>query len=125
MVDAHHHLWDRQSGRYLAPEFSHDIETSGGWHRRQSLHSLPPRRNGRCQTLPQRRWQTPPHRRALMPDLPMVDAHHHLWDRQSGRYLAPEFSHDIETLHSLPPRRNGRCQTLPQRRWQTPPHRRV
>jgi L-fuconolactonase len=26
-----------------------------------------------------------------MPDLPMVDAHHHLWDRQSGRYLAPEF----------------------------------
>jgi L-fuconolactonase len=29
MVDAHHHLWDRQSGRYLAPEFSHDIETSG------------------------------------------------------------------------------------------------
>lgn len=42
-------------------------------------------------------WLALHHEPALMPDLPMVDAHHHLWDRQSGRYLAPEFSHDIET----------------------------
>ncbi|MFP3710068.1 amidohydrolase family protein [Paraburkholderia sp. SIMBA_009] len=33
---------------------------------------------------------------ALQPDLPIVDAHHHLWDRQSGRYLADELRRDIE-----------------------------
>ncbi|OON42199.1 amidohydrolase [Izhakiella australiensis] len=34
---------------------------------------------------------------ALLPQLKVVDAHHHLWDRQSGRYLAHEFSQDIQT----------------------------
>ncbi|MEZ3499841.1 amidohydrolase [Pantoea sp. KPR_PJ] len=33
---------------------------------------------------------------ALMPELPIVDAHHHLWDRQSGVYLTSEFSRDIQ-----------------------------
>ncbi|WP_322045110.1 amidohydrolase family protein [Paraburkholderia sp. J67] len=33
---------------------------------------------------------------ALQPDLPIVDAHHHLWDRQTGRYLADELRSDIE-----------------------------
>ncbi|MDP1075103.1 amidohydrolase, partial [Klebsiella pneumoniae] len=28
-IDAHHHLWDRQTGRYLTHEFSDDIQTSG------------------------------------------------------------------------------------------------
>lgn len=32
----------------------------------------------------------------LQPDLPIVDAHHHLWDRQSGRYLADELRRDID-----------------------------
>ena len=32
---------------------------------------------------------------ALMPELAIVDAHHHLWDRQSGRYLVHELSQDI------------------------------
>lgn len=41
-------------------------------------------------------WLARHHEAALMPELPVVDAHHHLWDRQSGRYLAPELSQDIE-----------------------------
>ncbi|MGP2486741.1 amidohydrolase family protein [Pantoea ananatis] len=41
-------------------------------------------------------WLALHHEKALMPDLAIVDAHHHLWDRQSGRYLVPDFSHDIE-----------------------------
>ena len=41
-------------------------------------------------------WLARHHEEALMPELPVVDGHHHLWDRQSGRYLAPELSQDIE-----------------------------
>ena len=44
-------------------------------------------------------WLALHHEKALMPDLAIVDAHHHLWDRQSGRYLVPDFSHDILRLH--------------------------
>jgi L-fuconolactonase len=38
---------------------------------------------------------------ALEPDLPIVDAHHHLWDRQSGRYLAEEFGADVGSGHRV------------------------
>lgn len=38
---------------------------------------------------------------ALLPDLPIVDAHHHLWDRPQGRYLAGEFSRDLATGHRV------------------------
>ena len=43
------------------------------------------------------------HREApLQPELPIIDAHHHLWDRQTGRYLTHEFSDDIQTSgHSV------------------------
>jgi len=36
----------------------------------------------------------------IEPDLPIVDPHHHLWDRGS-RYLLDEFSSDIETGHNI------------------------
>jgi len=42
-------------------------------------------------------WLAQHHETALLPELPIVDAHHHLWDRQSGRYLAHEFSADIQS----------------------------
>ncbi|MGV7218066.1 amidohydrolase family protein [Bradyrhizobium sp. UFLA05-112] len=32
---------------------------------------------------------------ALEPDLPIIDAHHHLWDRQNWRYLFDEYLADI------------------------------
>lgn len=37
----------------------------------------------------------------LHPDWPVVDAHHHLWDRQSGRYLAHEFFEDTGSGHRV------------------------
>ncbi|WP_250535161.1 amidohydrolase family protein [Caballeronia sp. AZ10_KS36] len=37
----------------------------------------------------------------LEPDLPIVDAHHHLWDRQSGRYLTDEFARDVGSGHRI------------------------
>ncbi|WP_116135157.1 amidohydrolase family protein [Trinickia diaoshuihuensis] len=37
----------------------------------------------------------------LEPDLPIVDAHHHLWDRQSGRYLTHEFRDDLASGHRI------------------------
>ncbi|MEX3916868.1 amidohydrolase [Paraburkholderia sp. BR10872] len=38
---------------------------------------------------------------ALLPELPIVDAHHHLWDRQTGRYLADEFRQDMAAGHRI------------------------
>jgi len=37
----------------------------------------------------------------LEPDLLIVDAHHHLWDRQSGRYMADEYAKDIGSGHRV------------------------
>ncbi|MFX1765523.1 amidohydrolase family protein [Paraburkholderia sp. A1RI-2L] len=37
----------------------------------------------------------------LEPELPIVDAHHHLWDRQTGRYLADEFGKDVASGHRV------------------------
>ncbi|BBQ00917.1 amidohydrolase (plasmid) [Burkholderia sp. SFA1] len=37
----------------------------------------------------------------IEPDLPIVDAHHHLWDRQSGRYLSDEFRADVASGHRV------------------------
>jgi len=37
----------------------------------------------------------------LDPDLPIIDTHHHLWDRDGHRYLLPEFLADAATGHKL------------------------
>ena len=37
----------------------------------------------------------------LEPELPIVDTHHHLWDREGHRYLLPEFLADAATGHHL------------------------
>ena len=37
----------------------------------------------------------------LAPELPIVDAHHHLWDRQTGRYLTDEFAKDLQSGHRV------------------------
>ncbi len=38
---------------------------------------------------------------ALEPELPIVDPHHHLWDRPGWRYLLPELLADIGTGHNI------------------------
>jgi L-fuconolactonase len=37
----------------------------------------------------------------LDPELPIVDTHHHLWDRPDHRYLLPELLADIDTGHHV------------------------
>ena len=37
----------------------------------------------------------------LEPDLPIVDTHHHLWDRPDNRYLLPEFLADVHSGHNV------------------------
>lgn len=37
----------------------------------------------------------------LLPALPIIDAHHHLWVRPSYTYLAPEFAADLATGHNV------------------------
>ncbi|MET7244413.1 amidohydrolase family protein [Methylobacterium sp. EM32] len=38
---------------------------------------------------------------ALEPDLPIVDAHHHLWDRPEGRYLFDDLLADMKAGHDV------------------------
>jgi L-fuconolactonase len=37
----------------------------------------------------------------LEPELPIIDAHHHLWDRPAWRYLLDEFLADINSGHRI------------------------
>jgi predicted TIM-barrel fold metal-dependent hydrolase len=37
----------------------------------------------------------------LEPDLPIIDTHHHLWDRGGHRYFLPDFLADAATGHNL------------------------
>ncbi|MEM9037284.1 MAG: amidohydrolase family protein [Actinomycetota bacterium] len=38
---------------------------------------------------------------AIDPDRPIVDAHHHLWDRNGSTYLAPELRADLTGSHNV------------------------
>jgi len=46
-------------------------------------------------------WLARRHEEVLQPDLAIVDAHHHLWDRQTGRYLADELRQDTSGGHRI------------------------
>lgn len=37
----------------------------------------------------------------LLPDLPIIDTHHHLWVRPGFHYLVPEFAADLDTGHNI------------------------
>ncbi len=46
---------------------------------------------------PREAWlQSHPPEVIIDPDLPIIDTHHHLWDRENNRYLLPEFLADVE-----------------------------
>lgn len=50
---------------------------------------------------------------AIDPHLPIVDAHHHLWDRPGWRYLLPELLEDIaESGHAVTATVFMQCQTM-------------
>jgi len=46
-------------------------------------------------------WLDLHHEDAIQPELPIVDAHHHLWDREGSIYLADEFYADAQSGHSI------------------------
>ncbi len=46
-------------------------------------------------------WLNRLHEDILEPDLPIVDAHHHLWERPSGHYLLDELRADLATGHNV------------------------
>jgi len=63
--------------------------------------SRQPTRFGRIYP-PDEAWlaRTPPEA-ILDPDLPIIDTHHHLWDRSDHRYLLHEFLADVRTGHNV------------------------
>ncbi len=46
-------------------------------------------------------WLRQRQEQALLPELPIVDAHHHLWDRPRDRYLVDEFAQDLASGHRV------------------------
>jgi predicted TIM-barrel fold metal-dependent hydrolase len=51
---------------------------------------------------PDEAWlATRPPEPILEPDLPIIDTHHHLWDRGGHRYLLHEFLGDVNTGHNV------------------------
>src|SRR5215211_5094061 len=42
-----------------------------------------------------------PHEPILDPDLPIIEPHHHLWDRPNHRYLLDDFLADVRTGHNI------------------------
>lgn len=48
---------------------------------------------------------------AIDPDRPIIDAHHHLWDRPGWRYLADEFAEDARSGHNIVGSIFVQCQT--------------
>jgi predicted TIM-barrel fold metal-dependent hydrolase len=67
--------------------------------------------SGRKQPCPTPRAYLHPHVNAawlqrlredvIEPDLPIIDAHHHLWERPTGRYLLDELRADITAGHNV------------------------
>ncbi len=46
-------------------------------------------------------WLARRREEVLQPELPIVDAHHHLWDREGWRYLADELLEDVAAGHNI------------------------
>ncbi len=38
---------------------------------------------------------------ALEPDLPIIDPHHHLWEKEAGRYLIHELAAEVDSGHNI------------------------
>lgn len=50
---------------------------------------------------PRPAWLATHHESALDPELPIVDAHHHLWSLPNFEYLHPQFQSDLATGHRV------------------------
>src|SRR5262245_51237158 len=47
------------------------------------------------------RWRSLTREEILDPELPIIDPHHHLWDRAGNRYLLDEHLADVRTGHQV------------------------
>ena len=63
--------------RYLPGQFGRSFPPDPEWHANQEPEPI------------------------LDPDIPIIDPHHHLWDRPGNRYLLDEFLADANTGHNL------------------------
>src|SRR5919206_4589745 len=46
-------------------------------------------------------WRALHREEILEPDLPIVDAHHHLWTRAGNEYLLEDYPADVRTGHNI------------------------
>jgi hypothetical protein len=46
-------------------------------------------------------WLEKGHEEIIEPGLPIIDPHHHLWDRPGYRYLFPELLADVGSGHNI------------------------
>ena len=46
-------------------------------------------------------WLLKRHEEIIEPELPIIDPHHHLWDRPNYRYLFPELLGDVGSGHNI------------------------
>jgi len=51
--------------------------------------------------IPDAAWLSQLEEEVLDPQLPIIDAHHHLWDRLSDRYLLDDFLQDTNSGHNI------------------------
>jgi predicted TIM-barrel fold metal-dependent hydrolase len=47
------------------------------------------------------KWRSLHREEILEPDLPIIDPHHHLWERSGNRYLIDDFLADVQTGHNI------------------------
>src|ERR1700756_537589 len=53
----------------------------------------------------------------LEPELPIIDTHHHLWDRGGWTYLLPELLADLNTGHNIVATVFEECRSMYRRLW--------
>ncbi|MFD2577637.1 hypothetical protein ACFSTD_01295 [Novosphingobium colocasiae] len=46
-------------------------------------------------------WLARHSEKAIEPDLPIVDAHHHLWDIAGWEYMLPDYLADLRSGHNV------------------------
>ena len=57
---------------------------------------------------------------ALEPDLPIIDAHHHLWDHVGNRYFVPDMLEDLASGHNIRATVAVECHAMYKRSAPTP-----
>lgn len=56
-------------------------------------------------------WLALAHEEIIAPDQPILDAHHHLWDRPGSRYVAADFLQDVAQGHDIRASLYVQCRT--------------